>query len=145
MLSPPTNSFQPYPPIATYMSRLQNNFGALSQTNGRATQVQRSLFSLQNQKNKQNDNENNWQKLSFKHFPTKHTFPLSHVSYLSPDLSPSRNQHQLLSHHSSKNNTPPPPYQSNRQRQKKRGGGDFFLLFSSFFFLFVRSFLYNNT
>ena len=95
-----------------------------------ANQVQRNLFSPQNQK--KNGNEKNWQKLSFKHIPTKHTFPLSHVSYLSPDLSPSRNQHQLLSHLSSKNTTPPPPYQSNRQRQKKWGGGVFFLLFSSF-------------
>jgi hypothetical protein len=75
MLSPPTNNLQAYPPIATYMSRLQNNFGAVSQTNGKATQVQRHLFSPQNQKKKQNGNEKNWQKLSFKHIPTKQTFP----------------------------------------------------------------------
>jgi hypothetical protein len=54
------------------------------------------------------------------------------ISYLSPDLSPSWNQHQLPTHHSSKNNTTPPSYHSNRQRQKKLGGGVFFLLFSSF-------------
>jgi hypothetical protein len=75
MLPPPTNSIQASPPIATYIMRLQHNFGTVSQTNGRATQVQRTNFSSQNRRNQKNSRENNWQKLSFKYIPTKHTFP----------------------------------------------------------------------
>ena len=132
MLSPPTNSVQAFPPIPTYMMRLPYNFGPVSHTNDRATQVQRTHFSKQKQTMNKNGKEKSWQKLSFKTIPTKHTFPYSHVSYLSPDLSHYLSQQQLLSHHSSKNNTTPPHCHSTRQRQKKRGGGLFFLLFSSF-------------
>jgi hypothetical protein len=50
MLSPQTNSVKAPPPIGTYMMRLQTNSGAVSQTNGSATQAQRTHFSPQNQK-----------------------------------------------------------------------------------------------
>jgi hypothetical protein len=75
MLSPPKNSVQASPPIGTYMMRLQTNFGAISLTIRRATQVQRTHFSPQNQKNPKNLREKNLQKLSFKQIPTKYTFP----------------------------------------------------------------------
>jgi hypothetical protein len=75
MLSPPTNNLQAYPPIATYMRRLQNNFGAVSQTNRGKTGTKKSLFAPKQKKKNQNGNEKNWQKLSFKHIPTKQTFP----------------------------------------------------------------------
>jgi hypothetical protein len=75
MLSPPTNSFQASPPIGTYMMRLQTNFGAISQTNGRETQVQRTHFSPQNQKKQNNHRKKDLEKLSFRHIQTKLTSP----------------------------------------------------------------------
>jgi hypothetical protein len=75
MLLPPTNSVQASAPIDTYMMRLPNKFGAVSQTNGRETQVQRTHFSPQKQKNQKTHRKKSLEKLCFRHIPTKLTSP----------------------------------------------------------------------